>query len=296
MDITEKEMNRNAVKNAVKTDITDEERLADLFGDCITDSEKLKKVRDVLWEINNSGYCDSMAWELSTDSPSAQARYWQMNAERRDVLEREFDRLTQIVETYIGERMKTICRTAAEQNTFRTEDVTKANGGTAFAAGSERCIAQTAKWFTAASGRTTDIGERVFSLIIAAYARRGHLRSETLIRTAMPLCCFRTDGGLNAFSKRKRIAAGRAAGCAVIQTGTHCSATGTACIIPKAGAFTPLLKAERLKDTGKKAAKTVLLNILRRTERRRNAAIGTTRNRAFHKSEKKRGKRIETRA
>ena len=36
MDITEKEMNRNAVKNAVKTDITDEERLADLFGDCIT--------------------------------------------------------------------------------------------------------------------------------------------------------------------------------------------------------------------------------------------------------------------
>ena len=28
MDITEKEMNRNAVKNAVKTDITDEERLA----------------------------------------------------------------------------------------------------------------------------------------------------------------------------------------------------------------------------------------------------------------------------
>ena len=43
MDITEKEMNRNAVKNAVKTDITDEERLADLFGDCITDSEKLKK-------------------------------------------------------------------------------------------------------------------------------------------------------------------------------------------------------------------------------------------------------------
>ena len=60
MDITEKEMNRNAVKNAVKTDITDEERLADLFGDCITDSEKLKKVRDVLWEINNSGYCDSM--------------------------------------------------------------------------------------------------------------------------------------------------------------------------------------------------------------------------------------------
>ena len=104
IDITEKEMNRNAVKNAVKTDITDEERLADLFGDCITDSEKLKKVRDVLWEINNSGYCDSMAWELSTDSPSAQARYWQMNAERRDVLEREFDRLTQIVETYIGEK------------------------------------------------------------------------------------------------------------------------------------------------------------------------------------------------
>ena len=49
MDITEKEMNRNAVKNAVKTDITDEERLADLFGDCITDSERLKKVRDVLW-------------------------------------------------------------------------------------------------------------------------------------------------------------------------------------------------------------------------------------------------------
>ena len=46
MDITEKEMNRNAVKNAVKTDITDEERLADLFGDCITDSERLKKVRD----------------------------------------------------------------------------------------------------------------------------------------------------------------------------------------------------------------------------------------------------------
>lgn len=104
MDITEKEMNRNAVKNAVKTDITDEERLADLFGDCITDSERLKKVRDVLWEINNSGYCDSMAWELSTGSPSAQARYWQMNAERRDVLEREFDRLTQIVETYVGEK------------------------------------------------------------------------------------------------------------------------------------------------------------------------------------------------
>ena len=276
MDITEKEMNRNAVKNAVKTDITDEERLADLFGDCITDSERLKKVRDVLWEINNSGYCDSMAWELSTGSPSAQARYWQMNAERRDVLEREFDRLTQIVETYIGEK---------------DEDNLPHGRGTKYCQNGGRYEGEWRHGVRCGVGTLYRAnGEMVYSLIIAAYARRGHLRSETLIRTAMPLCCFRTDGGLNAFSKRKRIAAGRAAGCAVIQTGTHCSATGTACIIPKAGAFTPLLKAERLK------AKTAFLNILRRTERRRNAAIGTTRNRAFHKSEKKRGKRIETRA
>lgn len=296
MDITEKEMNRNAVKNAVKTDITDEERLADLFGDCITDGEKLKKVRDVLWEINNSGYCDSMAWELSTDSPSAQARYWQMNAERRDVLEREFDRLTQIVETYIGEKDEDNLPhgrgTKYCQNGGRYEGEwrhgVRCGVGTLYRANGE--MVYSGEW------QNDRYWGRVFSLIIAAYARRGHLRSETLIRTAMPLCCFRTDGGLNAFSKRKRIAAGRAAGCAVIQTGTHCSATGTACIIPKAGAFTPLLKAERLKDTGKKAAKTAFLNILRRTERRRNAAIGTTRNRAFHKSEKKRGKRIETRA
>lgn len=82
MDITEKEMNRNAVKNAVKTDITDEERLADLFGDCITDSEKLKKVRDVLWEINNSGYCDSMAWDFQR-APECSGALLQMNAERQ---------------------------------------------------------------------------------------------------------------------------------------------------------------------------------------------------------------------
>lgn len=295
MDITEKEMNRNAVKNAVKTDITDEERLADLFGDCITDSERLKKVRDVLWEINNSGYCDSMAWELSTGSPSAQARYWQMNAERRDVLEREFDRLTQIVETYIGEKDEDNLPhgrgTKYCQNGGRYEGEwrhgVRCGVGTLYRANGE--MVYSGEW---QNDRYWGKG------VLVDY--RGIRKEGTFAFGNLDSNCDAVvlfpDGGLNAFSKRKRIAAGRAAGCAVTQTGTHCSATGTACIIPKAGAFTPLLKAERLKDTGKKAAKTVLLNILRRTERRRNAAIGTTRNRAFHKSEKKRGKRIETRA
>lgn len=295
MDITEKEMNRNAVKNAVKTDITDEERLADLFGDCITDSEKLKKVRDVLWEINNSGYCDSMAWELSTDSPSAQARYWQMNAERRDVLEREFDRLTQIVETYIGEkdednlphgRGTKYCQDGGRYEGEWRHGV-RCGVGTLYRANGE--MVYSGEW---QNDRYWGKG------VLVDY--RGIREEGTFAFGNLDSNCDAVvmfpDGGLNAFSKRKRIAAGRAAGCAVTQTGTHCSATGTACIIPKAGAFTPLRKAERLKDTGKKAAKTAFLNILRRTERRRNAAIGTTRNRAFHKSEKKRGKRIETRA
>ena len=43
MDITEKEMNRNAVKNAVKTDITDEERLADLLVTALRTVKGLKK-------------------------------------------------------------------------------------------------------------------------------------------------------------------------------------------------------------------------------------------------------------
>lgn len=56
------------------------------------------------------------------------------------------------------------------------------------------------------------------------------------------------------------------------------------------------LNLSKISIGARQGSKNGVLNILRRTERRRNAAIGTTRNRAFHKSEKKRGKRIETRA
>ncbi|MGN0551061.1 MAG: hypothetical protein ACI4I4_04370 [Acutalibacteraceae bacterium] len=77
--------------------------LQDIFTEDMTDKQKLDRLVKILSLMNNSGYSDSMAWELSTENPSEQALDWQKNQRRRGAMEREYDRLRLKLESYEGE-------------------------------------------------------------------------------------------------------------------------------------------------------------------------------------------------
>ena len=77
--------------------------LENLYSEGMTDNEKYDKISKLYSMIHNSVYCDSMAGELSTKSPSAQALWWKEVFEHRFIIEDECERLRKKIELYEGE-------------------------------------------------------------------------------------------------------------------------------------------------------------------------------------------------
>ena len=82
---------------------TDAQWIADLFTDNMTDKEKYDKLSKLLSMTCSASYSDSMAGELSSGNPSAQALWWEEVCEHKYAIEKECDILKAKVELYEGE-------------------------------------------------------------------------------------------------------------------------------------------------------------------------------------------------
>ncbi len=92
-------MNENKFANKK----TDAEWISALFTEDMTDRQKYNKLSTLFFMTNNSGYCDSMAGELASGNPSAQALWWQEVCQYKYAIERECERLKECLEHYDGE-------------------------------------------------------------------------------------------------------------------------------------------------------------------------------------------------
>jgi len=82
---------------------TSEEWIAALFKEDMTDRQKYDKLCNLYFMVNNSGYCDSMASDLSSGNPSPQALWWEEVYDHRYAIERECERFKNLLEKYEGE-------------------------------------------------------------------------------------------------------------------------------------------------------------------------------------------------
>lgn len=90
-------------ENDVVKKKTDAEWIAALFTEGMTDEQKYDKLSDLFFMTHNSGYCESMAGELASGNPSAQALWWKEVCEYKYAIEEECERLKKRLELYEGE-------------------------------------------------------------------------------------------------------------------------------------------------------------------------------------------------
>lgn len=82
---------------------TDEQFLAELYTEGMSNQEKFEKASRLYNMLHHLDYCNSMAYELSTENPSAQALWWAEISKHSYAIEEECKRLQKLIEVYTGD-------------------------------------------------------------------------------------------------------------------------------------------------------------------------------------------------